>query len=115
MADGAPITLRRHGNPSGPRISHGNGLAADLYYPLWSLLTDRPHPLRLPQPRLEPGVGAPDAQLPHLRQRQPEHRPIDACFGEKPRVGVFHSLRRTALLHHYSQLLRPTHLPRLRG
>ena len=43
MADGAPITLRRHGNPSGARIvfSHGNGLAADLYYPFWSLLTDR--------------------------------------------------------------------------
>ena len=43
MTDGAPITLRRHGNPSGARIvfSHGNGLAADLYYPFWSLLPDR--------------------------------------------------------------------------
>ena len=43
MADGAPITLRRHGNPSGPRrvFSHGNALAADLYYPFWSLLMDR--------------------------------------------------------------------------
>ena len=42
MADGAPITLRRHGNPSGPRMvfSHGNALAADLYYPFWSLLMD---------------------------------------------------------------------------
>jgi pimeloyl-ACP methyl ester carboxylesterase len=43
MADGAIIKLRRHGNPTGPRIvlSHGNGLAADLYYPFWSLLADR--------------------------------------------------------------------------
>ena len=36
------ITLRRHGNPDGPRLvmSHGNGLAIDLYYPFWSLLMD---------------------------------------------------------------------------
>ena len=38
----AVITLRRHGNPDGPRLvlSHGNGLAIDLYYPFWSLLLD---------------------------------------------------------------------------
>ena len=43
MADGALIMLRRHGNAAGPRLvlSHGNGLAADLYYPFWSLFTDR--------------------------------------------------------------------------
>ncbi len=43
MDDGTVITLRRHGNPAGPRmvLSHGNGLAADLYYPFWSLLADR--------------------------------------------------------------------------
>ena len=35
-------TVRQHGNPDGPRLvlSHGNGLAIDLYYPFWSLLTD---------------------------------------------------------------------------
>ena len=35
-------TLRRHGSPKGPRrvLSHGNGLAIDLYVPLWSLLAD---------------------------------------------------------------------------
>ena len=43
MYDGTVITLRRHGNPAGPRIvlSNGNGLAADLYYLFWSLLADR--------------------------------------------------------------------------
>ncbi|MCY4629986.1 MAG: hypothetical protein OXE75_03735, partial [bacterium] len=42
MADGTVITLRRHGNPDGRRLvlSHGNGLAIDLYYPFWSLLAD---------------------------------------------------------------------------
>ena len=42
-ADGLSITIRRHGNPRGPRIvmNNGNGLAADLYFPFWSLLADR--------------------------------------------------------------------------
>ena len=33
--DDTVIVLRRHGNPEGPRLvlSHGNGLAIDLYYP----------------------------------------------------------------------------------
>ena len=45
MADGASITLRRHGNPTGPRImfSHGNGLAADLYYPVWRFVNFQSH------------------------------------------------------------------------
>ena len=42
MDDDTYITLRRHGQPSGHRLvlSHGNGLAADLYLPFWSLLAD---------------------------------------------------------------------------
>ena len=49
MEDGAVIFLRRHGNPAGPRLvlSHGNGLAIDLYYPFWSLLLRRIRALRL--------------------------------------------------------------------
>src|SRR5450759_1681089 len=32
MADGAPIRVRRHGNPKGPRLvlCHGNGFAIDM-------------------------------------------------------------------------------------
>ena len=42
MDDGNSIILRRHGNPAGPMLvlCHGNGLAIDLYYPFWSLLTE---------------------------------------------------------------------------
>ena len=38
LDDGTCIVVRQHGNPNGPRllISHGNGLAVDLYYPFWS-------------------------------------------------------------------------------
>jgi pimeloyl-ACP methyl ester carboxylesterase len=37
LADGARILMRRHGNPDGVRllVTHGNGFAADAYYPYW--------------------------------------------------------------------------------
>ena len=39
---GIPAPVRRYGNPEGFRLlmSHGNGLAIDLYYPFWSLFLD---------------------------------------------------------------------------
>jgi pimeloyl-ACP methyl ester carboxylesterase len=43
MPDGMVIPIRRFGNPDGTRLvlTHGCGLAADFYYPYWSLLSDR--------------------------------------------------------------------------
>ena len=40
LEDGARIKMRRHGNPDGVRllITHGNGFAADAYYPYWQHL-----------------------------------------------------------------------------
>src|SRR5262245_65614551 len=37
LSDGARILMRRHGNPDGVRllVTHGNGFAADAYYPYW--------------------------------------------------------------------------------
>jgi pimeloyl-ACP methyl ester carboxylesterase len=37
LDDGARIRMRRHGNPDGVRllVTHGNGFAADAYYPYW--------------------------------------------------------------------------------
>ena len=90
-------TVRRHGNPSGPRLvlAHGNGLAVDLYYPFWSLLANdfdlmvydlRNHGWN--------EVGAQrDHNIPTLIF---DHDLIlDAIvreYGEKTTVGVFHSL-----------------------
>ena len=36
VGDDTTITIRRYGNPRGPRLvlSHGNGFAIDLYYPV---------------------------------------------------------------------------------
>ena len=97
MGDGTVITLRRHGNPVGPRmvLSHGNGLAADLYYLFWSRLADRfdivVHDLR------SHGWNAVSSLRTHniptlIRDTGDISAAIDAHFGAKPKVGVFHSL-----------------------
>ncbi len=102
--DDAVIVLRRHGNPDGPRLvlSHGNGLAVDLYYPFWSLLAAdfdlviydlRNHGWN--------DVGALDNH--HFEAFARDHdrisEAIASLYGEKPAVGVFHSISALAALH----------------
>ncbi len=95
--DGSITIVRRHGNPDGPRLllGHGNGLAIDLYYPFWSLLADRfdllvydlrNHGWNQVGERREHNV-------PNLVRDQ--ERVIDAValrYGDRPTIGVFHSL-----------------------
>lgn len=91
------ILLRQHGNPVGPRLilSHGNGLAIDLYYPFWSLLADEfdliVYDLRnhgwnnvssLSGHNVPTLISDHDAIL----------QAIDRHYGEKTQVGVFHSV-----------------------
>ncbi len=105
--DDTVITLRRHGNPAGPRLvlSHGNGLAIDLYCPFWSLLLDdfdliiydlRNHGWNT--------VGSmQNHNIPTLVQDGDcILAAIDRLFGTKPKIGVFHSV--SALI----TLLSPT-------
>ena len=88
--------LRRHGNPDGPRLvlSHGNGLAIDLYYPFWSLLTDefdlivydlRNHGWNTVGPRQKHNVPT------LIRDEERILEAIDRHYGNKPKIGVFHS------------------------
>ena len=97
MGDGTRIFLRRHGNANGPRlvISHGNGFAADAYYPFWSLLTDRfdvvLHDLR------NHGWNPVGELRSHDVWSFSEDvacvwRAIDTHFGAKPKIGVYHSV-----------------------
>lgn len=93
-----PILARRHGNPeAGVRmvLSHGNGLAIDLYYPFWSLLAKdfelivydlRNHGWnRVGRKR--------DHNIPTLiHDHNLVLEAIERQFGCKPAVGVFHSL-----------------------
>ena len=105
MADGASITLRRHGNPTGPRImfSHGNGLAADLYYPMWRLLMDR-FDLVLWDLRNHGWNPVGERRRHNMPTFASDSRTIaeatDIHFGAKPRIGVFHSVAGIAALLH---------------
>ena len=96
LDDRTVTKLRRHGNPSGPRLvlTHGNGLAIDLYFPFWSLLADdfdlmiydlRNHgwnAVGLQQEHNIPTLIADhDRILAH----------IERVYGSKPITGVFHS------------------------
>lgn len=90
-------TVRQHGNPSGTRVvlSHGSGLAADLYYPFWSLLANdydvivydlRNHGWN------SIGIRR-DHNIPTLVC---DHdiilKSINRVYGSKPTIGIFHSL-----------------------
>ena len=97
MADGTRIYVRRHGNPDGPRIivSHGNGLSADTYYPYWSLLTAR-FDLFIFDIRNH-GWNPVGEQQKHniasfAQDCEGVVQAIRRNFGEKPAVGVFHSM-----------------------
>lgn len=109
MPDGARILLRRLGNSDGPRLalSHGNGLAIDLYAPFWLPLLDgfdvilfdlRSHGRNPPGGE---GSGVPERPVDTIaadfeRMRQG----IDAAFGAKPVTGVFHSAAGISSLLH---------------
>ena len=91
------ITLRRHGNPEGPRLvlSHGNGLSIDLYYPFWSLLEDDfdliAYDLR--NHGWNTATSMRNHNLPtFVHDHDVIMEEIDSCFGDKPKVGVFHSV-----------------------
>ncbi len=97
LDEGTVTTVRRHGNPHGPRLvlSHGNGLAIDLYFPFWSMLAND-FDLMVYDIRNHGSnkVGAQrDHNIPALIS---DHDLIlDAVvreYGKKPTVGVFHSL-----------------------
>lgn len=98
VSEGGSIVVRRHGAEHGSRIvlSHGNGLAADLYYPYWMLLLDRFEvfvfdlrnhgwnpvgDVRHHNPALF-ASDLDDAILPAIENE----------FGPKPTLGVFHSI-----------------------
>ena len=97
LYDGSVTWLRRHGNPAGPRIvlSHGNGLSADAYYPFWSLLVD-PFDLVLYDFRNHGWNTVGNLEAHQWRRFIEDNTEvlsaIDVHFGEKPKIGVFHSM-----------------------
>lgn len=94
---GAPIIVRRHGNPDGPRLvlSHGNGLAVDMYYPFWRLLCDE-FDLVIYDIRNHGWNPVSELRMHNvevfIRDNERVVGAIIRHFGNKPTVGVFHSL-----------------------
>ncbi len=105
LEDGARICMRRHGNPEGARllISHGNGFAADAYFPYWQRLLDkfdllvfdfRNHGQNIP---IEPSNHH-YAQL--SRDLELVVQEVRTRLGHKPTAAIFHSMSaRTAMKH----------------
>jgi len=105
LKDGARIRMRRHGNPHGVRLllTHGNGFAADAYYPYWQHLLPRfdllvfdfrNHGQNVP---VEPSNHN-YAQLSDDLERVVQD--VKSRLGEKPTAGLFHSMSaRTAMKH----------------
>ena len=102
-------TVRRHGNPSGHRIvlSHGSGFAVDLYYPFWSLLADDfdlvVYDLR------NHGWNSVGAQQEHnvptlIHDHDAVLESIDRFYGNKPTIGIFHSVTTVVTLMSFSKL-----------
>jgi pimeloyl-ACP methyl ester carboxylesterase len=105
LEDDAKIRVRRHGCADGVRLffSHGNGFAADAYFPYWQyLLVDfdlivfdfRNHGQNVP-------VVPPHHNYEQLtRDLERVIQAVKAQLGERPTAGLFHSMSaRTAMKH----------------
>ncbi len=96
MDDGTGIVLRRHGNPDGPRLvlSHGNGLAIDLYYPFWSLLA-KDYDLIAYDQRNHGWNTVSTMENHNIPTLVSDHdrvlEAIDHHYGSRPTVGIYHS------------------------
>ena len=102
-------TVRRHGNPSGARVvlTHGAGLAADLYYPFWSLLADD-FDLTVYDLRNHGWNSVGDRHDHNIPTLISDHdailEAVDREYGSKPTVGIFHSLTTVVTLLSFSKL-----------
>lgn len=105
LDDGANIRMRRHGNPAGVRllVTHGNGFAADAYFPYWQhflaefdvLVFDfRNHGQNQP-------VVPPHHTYEQLtRDLERVVQAVKSHLDERPTAGLFHSMSaRTAMKH----------------
>jgi pimeloyl-ACP methyl ester carboxylesterase len=105
LEDGAKILVRRHGRPDGVRLflSHGNGFAADAYFPYWQYLLAkfdlvvfdfRNHGQNVP-------VVPPHHTYEQLtRDLERVIQAVKVRLGQRATAGLFHSMStRTAMKH----------------
>lgn len=105
LSDGANILMRRHGNPNGVRllVTHGNGFAADAYYPYWRQLLAGFDVLVFDfrnHGRNVPVVPSNHHYVQLADDLERVVRAVTAKLGAKKTAGIFHSMSaRTAMKH----------------
>jgi pimeloyl-ACP methyl ester carboxylesterase len=105
LDDGARIRMRRHGNPHGVRllVTHGNGFAADAYYPYWRQLLAKFDVLVFDFRNHGQSVPATPANHHYAQLARDLERvagEVKARLGAKKTAGIFHSMSaRTAMKH----------------
>jgi pimeloyl-ACP methyl ester carboxylesterase len=105
LEDGARIRMRRHGNPDGVRllITHGNGFAADAYYPYWRQLLSRFDVLVFDFRNHGQNVPVTPSNHNYAQLARDLERvtvEVKAKLGAKKTAGIFHSMSaRTAMKH----------------
>jgi pimeloyl-ACP methyl ester carboxylesterase len=105
LDDGAKIRMRRHGNRDGVRLllSHGNGFAADAYFPYWRHFLERFDLLVFDfrnHGQNVPAVPAHHTYEQLTRDLETVVQAVKAELGERPAAGIFHSMSgRTAMKH----------------
>src|SRR3954447_6821030 len=105
LDDGANIRVRRHGNRDGIRmlLSHGNGFAADAYFPFWQHLTAKYDVLVFDFRNHGQNIPADPANHNYAQFARDLDRVIAAVnsrLGEKTTVGIFHSMSARAAMKH---------------
>src|SRR5579863_314046 len=105
LEDGAKIRMRRHGNPDGVRLflTHGNGFAADAYYPYWQHLLHKFDVLIFDFRNHGQNVPAVPPHHTYEQLARDLERVVQAVqsrLGVRPTAGLFHSMSaRTAMKH----------------
>jgi pimeloyl-ACP methyl ester carboxylesterase len=105
LEDGARILMRRHGNPDGVRllVTHGNGFAADAYYPYWRQLL--PNFDVLVYDFRNHGRNVPVTPSNHhyaqlARDLERIVQAVNAKLPAQKTVGIFHSMSARAAMKH---------------
>ena len=105
LDDGARIRMRRHGNPDGVRllVTHGNGFAADAYYPYWQHLLSKFDLLVFDfrnHGQNDPVEPSNHHYVQLSRDLEQVVQEVKTRLGEKKTAGIFHSMSgRTAMKH----------------
>ena len=105
MSDGAIIRLRQYGNKIKPRLvlCHGNGFAIDAYFPFWKLLVNQFDLILYDQRNhgQNPFHSVNGHRLKNFVSDMEEvFNGINQQFGNKPAIGVFHSISAVTAIKH---------------